>query len=97
MAVAATTVAPSTLAPDTTAELLPADLDFPVAVPASSTALELPAAATGHRVYVDGTLVGEPPSPMMVGCGRRVVQIGSIGRARVVALPCGERAALAYP
>ena len=75
----------------------PPELELSSDVPPTSTVLELPSAADGHRVYVDGALIGEPPSPFLVGCGHHLVQIGSRGRAREVELPCGERVALAYP
>gem|GEM_PF-6637652 len=59
--------------------------------------LELPAAADTHRVYVDGRLVGAPPSPIVIPCGPRVVKIGSHGRERAVTVPCGGTLAIPYP
>jgi serine/threonine-protein kinase len=43
----------------------------------------------GHRIFVDGRVVGESPSPAVVGCGSHSVQVGSAGTARTVVVPCG--------
>jgi hypothetical protein len=59
--------------------------------------LDFPPAAEGHRVYVDGKMVGVPPQPILVGCGPRVVRIGSAGKDRDVIVPCGGHLALTYP
>ncbi|HSO35884.1 MAG TPA: hypothetical protein VLT33_25315, partial [Labilithrix sp.] len=59
--------------------------------------LLMPASADSHRVYVDGRLAGVPPPPIVVGCGRHVVKIGSQGREQNVVVPCGGSVSLAYP
>jgi hypothetical protein len=43
----------------------------------------------GRRVYVDGLLVGETPIPVLVGCGKHVVKVGSSAREQSVEVPCG--------
>jgi eukaryotic-like serine/threonine-protein kinase len=45
--------------------------------------------AAGHRVFVDGKVVGETPGPIQVRCGKRNVQVGSAGASRDVNVPCG--------
>ena len=59
--------------------------------------LEFPASAEGHRVYVDGKLIGIAGPPTLVGCGPRVVRIGSAGKDREIVVPCGGRLPLTYP
>ena len=66
-------------------------------VDSSKGVLVLPSAADGHRVYVDGRVVGVPPPPIVVGCGRHTVKIGSQGREQIVSVPCGGSLPLAYP
>jgi hypothetical protein len=52
----------------------------------------LPASAHGHRIYVDGHVKGDGSSPIVVKCGPHTVQIGSAGKPREVAIPCGALA-----
>lgn len=59
--------------------------------------LDLPKLANGHRVWVDGKLVGEPPAPLVVSCGHRVVKVGSAGREQDIDVPCGASVAVPYP
>jgi hypothetical protein len=66
-------------------------------LPPFTGALDLPPAADGHRVYVDGKMVGVPPTPIIIGCGQHVVRIGSAGKDRDVFVPCGGRLSLPYP
>lgn len=51
--------------------------------------IALPASAAGHRIYVDGHLVGDGPAPVDVSCGDRKIRIGSKGQWRAVHVPCG--------
>jgi hypothetical protein len=44
---------------------------------------------TGHRIFVDGKVVGESPGPIQIRCGKRNVQVGSAGVAKDVNVPCG--------
>ena len=53
------------------------------------TRVVLPSYAKGHRVFVDGRVVGEGAEPITVSCGKRKIQIGSRGRPRARNLPCG--------
>jgi hypothetical protein len=53
-----------------------------------------PASAAGHRIYVDGRVVGEGTKPIRVPCGRHLVRVGSAGRARAVDVPCGDSLSL---
>ena len=48
--------------------------------------------AGGHRVWVDGKLVGESPLKIQTTCGRHEVQVGSAGTPHTVNIPCGASA-----
>lgn len=48
-----------------------------------------PARAAGHRVFVDGRVVGEGQVAWPVACGRHVAKIGSRGKDQTVDVPCG--------
>lgn len=69
----------------------------PPAIEATKGELSFPKAANGHRIYVDGKGVGEPPAPIVVACGQHVVKVGSRGRARTMLVPCGESVVVPYP
>ena len=43
----------------------------------------------GHRIYVDGVVVGETPAPVLVSCGMHVVKVGSAGGEQLIDVPCG--------
>jgi hypothetical protein len=43
----------------------------------------------GHRVWIDGAMVGEPMGPLVVKCGKRNVRIGSGANGQSVDVPCG--------
>jgi serine/threonine-protein kinase len=51
--------------------------------------LLLPPRSAGHRVFVDGRVVGEGPRPYQVPCGARRVRVGSAGVECVTMVPCG--------
>jgi hypothetical protein len=55
----------------------------------SLTLLTLPRSSKGHRIFVDGRVVGSGPAPMKLACGKHKIKIGSGGKSRVVDLPCG--------
>lgn len=46
-------------------------------------------ARAGHRVWVDGAMVGESVAPILVKCGKRHVRIGSSSAGQTVDVPCG--------
>ena len=58
---------------------------------AGSTTGLLHAKSFGHRVYVDGRLVGESGRDMTLPCGPHKVKVGSQGTEKAVVLPCGGR------
>jgi serine/threonine-protein kinase len=47
------------------------------------------AATIEHRVFVDGKSVGHGGTPIVVGCGRHLVRIGSTGPSKTIDVPCG--------
>ncbi len=61
---------------------------LPVA-PATRGALRFAPKAHGHRVYLDGVVVGESEGDVDVRCGAHTLRVGSRGEARAVVVPCG--------
>jgi eukaryotic-like serine/threonine-protein kinase len=61
----------------------------PVALKPGTGRVITDAAERGHRVWVDGRLVGAGGAPLVVSCGWRRVRVGSHGRLKQVAVPCG--------
>jgi hypothetical protein len=51
--------------------------------------LDLPAWTKGHRIYLDGRVVGEGPGPLRVRCGPHLIRLGSTGRELSTVVPCG--------
>lgn len=51
--------------------------------------LFMAASAGGHRVFVDGRVVGESPASVRVRCGKHEVRVGGNGIAQTVDVPCG--------
>ena len=51
--------------------------------------LNLPAAAAGHRVFVDGHVVSDGAGSVEIACGHHNVRIGSHGRTQSIDVPCG--------
>lgn len=46
--------------------------------------------ASGHRIFVDGKVVGEGPGVYSVRCGAHRIRIGSKGKTSIVDVPCGS-------
>jgi serine/threonine-protein kinase len=63
-------------------------------IPPDVGQLELPPAAAGHRIFVDGRTVSEGVAPVRVRCGPHEVRIGSAGRLQQVEVPCGASLAM---
>jgi serine/threonine-protein kinase len=78
-----TTTATATPSPATAAE-----------IPSDVGELQPPPSAAGHRIYVDGRVVGEGTAPLRVKCAQHSVRIGSAGRTQYVDVPCGQAIAL---
>ena len=53
-------------------------------------AVSIPASRAGHRVWIDGRLVGQSPGTFHVACGVHEVRVGSHGPLRRVDVRCGE-------
>lgn len=92
--------APADIAPAPAAPVAVATPSVPVdALPKPNidpgfTLVTLPRSSKGHRIFVDGRVVGTGPAPMTIKCGTHKVKIGSAGKPRVVELPCGGEIAL---
>lgn len=57
--------------------------------PGGTGTVLLPKWAMQRRVYVDGRLIGDGPEKLVVPCGSREVKIGSSGKPKTIAVPCG--------
>ena len=57
--------------------------------PKTTTLLVFTPSRFGHRVWIDGAMVGEDTKPIETKCGRHTIKIGSQGKPRDVDLPCG--------
>ncbi len=51
--------------------------------------LVFPPSAAGHRIFVDGRVVGDGAQPAVVRCGAHDVKVGSAGTTQRVDVPCG--------
>jgi hypothetical protein len=54
----------------------------------------LPSSVNGHRIFVDGRVVGESLRTLRLACGSHTVRIGSAGTNQQVVVPCGGQIAL---
>jgi hypothetical protein len=70
--------------PDTAAPAAAAD-----AVPANMGDVRTDESAKGHRVFIDGRVVGSGENAYRVSCGKHTVRIGSNGPDMPVRVPCG--------
>lgn len=65
-----------------------------ITVDPAMTLVSTPASAKGHRVFVDGRVVGNAGAALQVKCGDHSVKIGSASKARAVHFPCGGEASI---
>lgn len=77
------------VAPTVTASQDPA----PVAASSTGTIVTAPG-QDGHRVFVDGKLMGDSPQRIEVTCGRHEVRFGSKSPAWKIDVPCGAEIVL---
>jgi serine/threonine protein kinase len=66
------------------------------AIPADRGELVFPPYAAGHRIFVDGRVVGDGAQPALVPCGSHSVRIGSAGAPQQVDVPCGQAITLGH-
>jgi hypothetical protein len=85
---------PAVAAPAAPAPAPPDAADDRPTVEANRTLLYLPASSKGHRIFVDGHVVGSGPDPVKARCGTHLVKVGSSGRPRLLSLPCGGELSL---
>ncbi|MBK8218316.1 MAG: protein kinase [Myxococcales bacterium] len=52
--------------------------------------LDTSPATPGHRIFVDGKVVGETPQRVVVPCGKRTIQLGKGAPVRTLDLACGK-------
>jgi serine/threonine protein kinase len=84
----ASSIAPA--APEVSASATPAAPEASTAIPSDRGVLTFPPSAAGHRVFVDGHVVGDGSQPATVRCGPHDVKIGSAGTVQHVVVPCGD-------
>jgi hypothetical protein len=94
----ATTSAPAASAPTAAPEVAaPVPTEAPSAqVPPDQGQLVFPPSAAGHRIFVDGRVVGDGAQPATVRCGPHDVKIGSAGTPQRVDVPCGGSVTLTH-
>ncbi len=49
---------------------------------------------SGHRLFIDGVVVGQTPAQVLVTCGTHVVKVGSGGQDQSIDVPCGGTVAV---
>jgi hypothetical protein len=59
-------------------------------IPADMGILDASAAPAGHRIFVDGHMIGQTPQSGLVKCGSHQVHIGGAGRPHTIDIPCGS-------
>jgi hypothetical protein len=87
-AIASTTASRATAAA-TSGSVPSIALDTLPIVPATRGKLQFSVKARGHRVWVDGAVLGESDGPIDVRCGKHAIRVGSHGEAQDVDVPCG--------
>jgi hypothetical protein len=90
VAVAATTAAPAIATSTAPSPPPPSPSKAPPPPPAATHAELVVVKPPGHRVFVDGRVVGESPGTFRVSCGKHTVKVGSAGASQTVALTCGS-------
>jgi hypothetical protein len=50
----------------------------------------------GHRIWIDGKLVGNTPQAFEVSCGLHVIRVGSSGQPQMTEVPCGGEVEVAF-
>jgi len=68
----------------------------PAPAPSSTVGTVRAADSGGHRVWIDGKLVGESPKSFEVTCGLHVIRIGSAGQPQMTDVPCGGEVEVAF-
>ena len=91
-ATSATSVAAAPVKPP---EPPPAPTPSPKPAGGTEGTLRLDKRAAGHRVFVDGRVVGEGEGPYTVACGEHTVRVGGRGRSQKIDVPCGGEATAA--
>ena len=84
---AATSAPVPSVAPESTAPV-PSGA-APAQTPPDQGQLVFPPSAAGHRIFLDGRVVGDGAQPAVVPCGPHDVKIGSAGTPQRVDVPCG--------
>ena len=88
------TPTPSTTATATPSAVAPEEAGATADIPAGMGEIQPPDSAAGHRIFLDGRVVGEGTAPIRVPCGQHSVRVGSAGRLQNVDVPCGQSVAV---
>ncbi len=67
-------------------------LELP-ALPAATSGAIVPT-VKGHRLYVDGKLLGDSAGAVTVPCGQHTIKLGTAGQTKDIAVPCGGQIAV---
>lgn len=89
-AAAGSASAPVLVAANASAAAAPPIAVAPPLVPGASQGVIKTRWNTGHRLFVDGVVVGETPAQVLVTCGEHVVKVGSAGREQTLDVACGS-------
>ncbi len=80
---------PSSSPPLAPAPLAVATTAAPNAPPPDRATVTVPPERAGHRVWIDGRLVGQSPGTFKVRCGTHAVRVGSKGSLHRIHVDCG--------
>lgn len=82
--------APSALVEPVVEPVVEAGLPEKIAIRSDAGNVQLPASASGHRVFIDGRLQKDGSMLLVLPCGPHVIQIGSHGTPKSIDVLCGQ-------
>jgi hypothetical protein len=62
-------------------------------IPAATSGAIVPT-VKGHRLYVDGKLIGDSAGAVSLPCGQHTIKLGTAGATKDIAVPCGGEVAV---
>lgn len=66
----------------------------PIPVATAATMGSIVPTVKGHRLYLDGKLVGDSAGAIAVPCGQHTIKVGTAGVSKSIAVPCGGELAV---